>query len=306
MKNSLIALITAVIVIACGASGGVGSHDPPDTLGRIVQGSTTCQTCANTTPPHKVILVHGRNDTSARWDTLVTNWSSRGFTENTNLFRINMSAYCGSNTFCAMLAAPDGTGATYVNESYANCLKRYIDEKVPCDTDAGTCPAVSIVTHSQGGIVARYYSRFLAGSRPVRDLTAMAAPNNGITNCTLAGACTGINPEDCPDSAFLHKLNGVSPQGDGTNDETPGAATPGPVHYDSVVSTGDKTVVPWCTAYFIMNPQTQQADDLSCSGAGNYALDVDADSCKLSNVQHLVIPTNTTAINHAYCEVTVN
>ena len=32
-----------------------------------------------------------------------------------------------------------------------------------------------------------------------------------------------MNPEDCSNSAFLRKLNGVAPQGDGSNDETPGA-----------------------------------------------------------------------------------
>jgi len=302
-----IALITMITMIAC-ASGNRGTI--PEPTGRVVSGSTSCKTCPDVTPQHKVILVHGRNDSPSRWNTLVTSWSSRGFTENTNLFRIDLAAYCTSNTFCAMLPAPDGTGATYVNESYAACLKRYIDEKVPCDADAGTCPDIDIVTHSQGGIVGRYYARFLAGAgsppRQVNDFVVMASPNNGITNCTLAGSCTGVNPEDCPDSAFMHKLNGVSPQGDGSNDETPNASALGPVHYDAILSTGDKTVVPWCTAFYILNPQTQQGDDLNCSGSGNYTLDPDADSCKLTNVQHLAIPSNTTAINHAYCQVTAD
>jgi pimeloyl-ACP methyl ester carboxylesterase len=297
----LIALLA--FFTACAAGSGAKPEPASETTLRY---TTACKTCSNVTPQQKVILVHGRGDSPARWDTLVTNWSSKGFTENVNLFRIDLAAYCTSNTFCAMLPAPDGTGATYVNESYAKCLKRYVDEKVPCDSDAGTCPAVDIVTHSQGGIVARYYARFLAAPRQVNDLVVMAAPNNGITNCTLAGSCQGVNPEDCPDSAFMRKLNGVSPQGDGTNDETPGASQLGPVHYDAILSTGDKTVVPWCTAYFILNPQTQQGDDLSCSGAGNYTLDTEADSCKLSNIQHLVVPTNATAINHAYCQVTAD
>lgn len=267
----------------------------------------TCKTCSNNSnPAQPVILVHGRNDSSSRWDTLVSYFTSsgRGYVENVNLFRIDLAAYCSSNSFCVMLPAPDGTGATYVNESYAQCLKRYIDEKVPCN---GTCPAVDIITHSQGGVMARYYQRFLAPAqgREINDIVVMADPvGNGITNCTLAGSCQGVNPEDCPDSAFARKLNGVSPQGDGSNDETLGASQPiGPINYGSVVSTGDKTVVPWCTAYFILNPQTQQGDDLSCSGAGNYVLDTDADQCKLSSVQHLVIPSNTAAISHAYCVV---
>jgi len=233
----------------------------------------------------------------------VSDWSGKGYTENTNLFRLNMAAYCGDNGFCSMLPAPDGTGATYVNESYAKCLKRFIDEKVPCDADAGTCPMVDIVTHSQGGVVARYYSQFLAAPRQVKDLVVMAATHNGITNCTLAGACAGVNPEVCPDSAFLHKLNGVAPQGDGSNDMTPGGASPGPVHYSATVSTGDKTVPPWCGGFFISNPQTQQGDDLNCSGSGNYTKDPQSDSCQVSTIQHLVVPTNAAVIADAYCKI---
>jgi hypothetical protein len=266
--------------------------------------SATCATCSTVTPQHPVILVHGRNDTPSRWDTLVTNWSSKGYTENTNLFRINLATYCSSNTFCAMLPAPDGTGATYVNESYAKCLQRYIDEKVPC---SGTCPDVDIVSHSQGGVVTRYYARFLAPNqspvRNVNDMVVMADPiGQGISNCTLAGSCTGVNPEDCPGSALRRKINGVSPEGDGSNDETPNGSATGPVHYSATVSSGDKTVVPWCTGYFIQSPNTIDGSNINCTSP-NYSLDTDADSCKLSNIQHLSIPSNTTAINDAYCKV---
>jgi pimeloyl-ACP methyl ester carboxylesterase len=301
-----VALSLLVFIVGCASCGTQQQADDPNgkSLKKVASGLMTCQTCPNVTPQHPVILVHGRGDSPARWDTLVANWSNKGFTENTNLFRISLASYCGSNTFCTMLAAPDGTGATYVNESYAKCLKRYIDEKVPCvpDGDGGTsCPTVDIVTHSQGGVVARYYTQFLSAPRQVDDLVLMSATHNGITNCTLAGSCTGVNPEVCPDSPFLRKLNGVAPQGDGSNDMTPNGLV---VHYSATVSTGDKTVPPWCGSYFISNPQTQQGDDLSCSGSGNYTLDPDADACKLTNVQHLAVPTNATAINDAYCKVT--
>lgn len=272
----------------------------------IAEASTiVCATCSNVTPAQPVILVHGRNDTSARWNTLVTNWSAKGYTENTNLFRLNMATYCGDNGFCSMLPAPDGTGATYVNESYANCLSRFIDEKVPCSGE--TCPPVDIVTHSQGGVVARYYTRFVASAhspvRVVNDLVVMASPlGQGITNCTLAGSCTGINPEVCPNSAFARKLNGVSPEGDGTNDETPGGHATGPIHYSATVSSKDTVVVPWCTGYFITDPDTDNGSTMNCK-TPNYTKDPEADSCTIANVLHLVIPTNTTAINDAYCKL---
>lgn len=282
-----------------------GCNKDVDFISRAEANTSTCATCANVvSPAQPVILVHGRNDTSARWDTLVTNWSAKGYTEGVNLFRINMTTDCGDNGFCSMLPAPDGTGATYVNESYANCLSRFIDAKVPCTT---TCPQVDIVSHSQGGVVARYYTRFTAPAhtpvRVVNDLLVMADPiGQGISNCTLAGACTGINPEDCPGSALRRKIDGVAPEGDGTNSETPGATATGPIHYSATVSTGDKTVVPWCTGYFITSPNTIDGSNINCS-TPNYTLDPNADSCKLSNVMHLVIPTNTTAINDAYCKL---
>lgn len=300
MKKLWVLLAALAALLGCADDGTVA-----EPLVSVAEASsTTCATCSNSTPAQKVILVHGRNDTSARWNTLVSNWSSKGYTENTNLFRIDLTSYCGDNDFCSVLS---GYSATYVNESYALCLQAYINEKVPCDADAGTCPDVDIVSHSQGGVVSRYYARFLAGSgspaRNVNDMVNMASPHNGITNCALAGSCTGVNPEDCPDSNFLHKLNGVSPQGDGSNDETPGGSATGPVHYSATVSKKDTVVPPWCGGYYMANPQTQQGDDYNCTSP-NYTLDADADSCTLTSGLHLTIPTNTTAINDAYCKVT--
>jgi len=262
----------------------------------------TCETCSDvSSPAQAVVLVHGRNDSPARWNTLVSYFTAtgRGYTENTNLFRIDLSNDCGDNGFCSALS---GYSATYVNESYAKCLKAYIDQKLPCSGE--TCPAVDLITHSQGGVVARWYAQFERGTREVNDLVVMAATHNGITNCTLAGSCTGVNPEVCPDSAFLRKLNGVSPQGDGSNDETPGGSQPnGPINYGSVVSTKDNVVPPWCGGYFITGPDQQQGDDLNCNGAGNYTLDSQADQCKLTSGLHLQVPTKTEAIQHAYCVV---
>ncbi|MDY7224952.1 esterase/lipase family protein [Hyalangium rubrum] len=253
-------------------------------------------TCATVAPKHPVILVHGRNDTAARWDTLVSNWTARGYTEGVNLFRFDMTRDCGANTFCSTLP---GYSASFVNESYARCLANFIDTKVPCP--GGVCPAVDLVTHSQGGVVARYYARFLA-NRSVDDLVVMSAPNNGITNCTLVSNCPGVNPEDCPNSALMKKLNGVLPYGDGSNDETPGATATGPVHYAAVVSDGDTVVPPWCGSYFLSNPDAVSGANLDCRRP-NYTVDPNATSCMLSKVQHLVVPTHASAIAFAYCEV---
>jgi hypothetical protein len=111
-----------------------------------------------------------------------------------------------------------------------------------------------------------------------------------------------VNPEDCPNSALPKKLNGVLPYGDGSNDETPGATARGPLHYAAVLSDGDNVVPPWCGSHFLLNPNAVSGSNLDCRNA-NYTVDPDATFCKLSKVQHLVVPTNTNAVNFAYCEV---
>ena len=252
--------------------------------------------CSTVTPKNPVILVHGRNDDALRWDTLVASWSTRGYTEGVNLFRIDMMRDCGAKDYCAKLPAYTGT---FVNETYAKCLANFIDQKVPCVN--GSCPAVDLVGHSQGTVVARYYTRFLR-NRTVDDLVIMASPHNGITNCTLVSGCGGVNPEDCPGSAFMKKLNGVAPEGDGSNDETPGASYLGPVHYAAVLSDGDTVVPPWCGGYFILDPAMKNGSNLDCRAA-NYTVDPDSTSCFLPKVQHLVIPKDTNAIHFAYCQV---
>jgi pimeloyl-ACP methyl ester carboxylesterase len=258
------------------------------------QCSTSCATVA---PKNPVVLVHGRNDTAARWDTLVNAWKARGYTEGVNLFRIDLARDCGAADFCSNLS---GYAASFVNESYAKCLATFINTKVPCVN--GACPAVDLVAHSQGGVVSRYYARFLS-NRVVDDLVVMSAPHNGLQNCGLVSGCPGVNPEDCPNSALMKKLNGVLPYGDGSNDETPNATARGPVHYAAVVSDGDNVVPPWCASHFILNPDAVNGGNINCR-TPNYTVDPDSVTCKLSKVQHLVIPGDTNAVNFAYCEVT--
>src|SRR5690242_1240075 len=63
-----------------------------------VEAKAQCATsCSTVTPKHPVILVHGRNDDATRWDTLVSSWSARGYTEGVNLFRFDAARDCGAN-----------------------------------------------------------------------------------------------------------------------------------------------------------------------------------------------------------------
>jgi len=60
--------ILSLLLLACGSS----SSPPPDVSTAVGALSSTCATCSTVTPQHTVILVHGRNDTPARWNALVT------------------------------------------------------------------------------------------------------------------------------------------------------------------------------------------------------------------------------------------
>jgi hypothetical protein len=69
-----------------------------------------------------------------------------------------------------------------------------------------------------------------------------------------------------------------------------------------VVSDGDNVVPPWCASHFILHPDAVSGTNINCR-TPNYTLDPDASACQLSKVQHLVVPSHTSAVNFAYCEV---
>jgi triacylglycerol lipase len=97
---------------------------------------------------------------------------------------------------------------------------------------------VSIVGHSQGGMMPRYYIEFLGGARKVADLIGLSPSNHGTVNPAIAA--TGTPCEACVEqlwgSAFLRKLNR-------------GAETPGPVDYTVVQTLDDAVLVPYTSAF---------------------------------------------------------
>jgi triacylglycerol lipase len=117
----------------------------------------------------------------------------------------------------------------------AGALRRFVD-RVLARTHAGR---VSIVGHSEGGIVARYYVRFLGGAGKVEDLVALAPPNHGTTTpLVVPGAVLGCIAclQQTAGSGFLATLNG----GDGT---------PAPVDYTVVQTSYDFVVTPYQSAF---------------------------------------------------------
>ncbi|MDO9456211.1 triacylglycerol lipase [Nocardioides sp.] len=109
---------------------------------------------------------------------------------------------------------------------------------------------VSMVGHSQGGMMPRYYIKFLGGDSVIDDLVGLSPSNHG-TRITagdnaftrLVGfACTSCVQQGAG-SPFLTRLN--------AGDETPGA-----VSYTQVTTRYDEVVVPHTSGYLAAGPRT--------------------------------------------------
>ena len=102
---------------------------------------------------------------------------------------------------------------------------------------------VDLIGHSQGGLVARYYIKFLGGAAKVDSLVGLAAPHYGTQLANLAELhglldCVGYPfcQQVVTSSSFLAQLNG--------DDDTFGA-----VRYTNFASRIDPIVVPYTNAF---------------------------------------------------------
>jgi triacylglycerol esterase/lipase EstA (alpha/beta hydrolase family) len=175
--------------------------------------------------PEPVVLVHGTGtDMAQDWAALSPVLAVKG--------------YC-------VYALNYGNRATGLIENSAQELAVFVDNVLAL-TGA---KKVSIVGHSQGGMIPRYYIKFLGGADKIDDLIALAPPNHGTTADTLLRIpCIQVNPpfispacdQQVAGSAFLTNLN----QGD---------ETPAPVSYTAIATRFDEIVIPY-TSSFLAGP----------------------------------------------------
>jgi triacylglycerol esterase/lipase EstA (alpha/beta hydrolase family) len=137
-----------------------------------------------------------------------------------------------------------------------------------------SCKQVDLVGHSQGGMMPRYYLKFLGGATNVHTLVGLAPSNRGTTLdgiFTLASYFPGSNIllADCPacqeqeaGSPFLTKLN-------------TGGDTVRGVSYTVIESRNDEVVTPYTSAF------------LSGLNVTNITLQ---DQCPLDQGEHLSMP----------------
>jgi triacylglycerol lipase len=172
--------------------------------------------------PRPVVLVHGTFESAS------DNWAT--FSP-----QLKTAGYC----VFALDYGDRGTGDIAVS---AGQLKRFVDAVLA----ATGARKVSLVGHSQGGMMPRYYLKFLGGADVVDDLVGLSPSNHGTTNpgafvagTTICEACA----QQMAGSDFLTMLN--------AGDETPGS-----VSYTVLETAYDEVVTPYASEFLAPGPRT--------------------------------------------------
>ncbi|MFI9426376.1 esterase/lipase family protein [Streptomyces achromogenes] len=207
--------------------------------------------------PRPVVLVHGTFGNS------VDNW-------------LGLAPYLTSRGYCVysldygeLPGVPLFHGLGPIDKSAAQ-LSAFVDKVL---TATGAAEA-DLVGHSQGGMMPRYYLKFLGGAAKVHALVGIAPDNHGtdldgLTNLLpyfpgaedLLDAATPGLADQIVGSDFLTRLNAGG-------DTVPG------VRYTVIATRYDEVVTPWRTQY------------LSGAGVRNVLLQ---DLCPLDLSEHLAI-----------------
>ncbi|WP_445525017.1 esterase/lipase family protein [Streptomyces cyslabdanicus] len=182
--------------------------------------------------PRPVVLVHGTFGNSVdNWLSLAPYLKDRGYC----VFSLDYGQLPGVPLF-------HGLGP--IDQS-AEQLPAFVDQVLAA---TGAAKA-DLVGHSQGGMMPRYYLRFLGGAAKVNALVGIAPDNHGTTlsgltnllpyfpgaSDLLKSATPGL-ADQITGSAFLTKLNAGG-------DTVPG------VHYTVIATQYDEVATPWRSQY---------------------------------------------------------
>jgi triacylglycerol lipase len=229
-----------------GTAGGISPYQSP---GVSPPGANDWSCRPGTAHPEPVVLVHGTfGDMTVSWNELAPALANDG--------------YC-------VFALDYGNRATGPTEESAQQLATFIDH-VLTTTGANK---VSIVGHSQGGMMPRYYLKYLGGASKVDDLIGLAPSNHGTTSyaqwAPYAYQCTACT-EQMAGSQFLSDLNS-------------GGDTLSGVSYTVVSTTHDEVVTPYSSQ--------------ALSGAAGQVTNVVLqDKCSLDSTDHLGIVYDPVAV----------
>jgi triacylglycerol esterase/lipase EstA (alpha/beta hydrolase family) len=236
--RAAVAAVVAALML-CGTTGAAGAQSLP-APGIPPPGANDpgCRPAA--AHPDPVVLVHGTfGDMTASWDLISPVLRGLG--------------YC-------VFALDYGHRGTDPVERSAAELGAFVD-RVLATTRASH---VLLVGHSQGGMMPRYWMRFLGGAAKVRGLVGLAPSNHGTTVAAAPAAGRG-GCAACADqvagSPFLTRLNAGG-------DTLPG------IDYTVVETRYDEVVTPYTSAF------------LAGPGVTNVTIQ---DACPLDPVEHVGI-----------------
>src|SRR6478672_5594711 len=146
----------------------------------LLAGLTSTGAMAQTEP---LVFVHGYSGSTSNFDTMVSRFTADGYAS-AKLYRF------GYNSFY------------YSNKSSADQLRNFVNGV----RSANSSQPVSIVAHSNGGLVSRWYRVKLGGTASMRRFVTLGTPHKG-TNTSYAcfsAACFEMRPG----STFLNELAG--------------------------------------------------------------------------------------------------
>jgi triacylglycerol esterase/lipase EstA (alpha/beta hydrolase family) len=169
--------------------------------------------------PHPVVLVHGT------FETMDQNWAV-------------LSPRLKQRGYCVFALNYGNRGLDRIQDS-ARELEVFVD-RVLRHTGA---KKVSIVGHSQGGMMPRYWMKFLGGENKVADLVGIAPSNYGteLSQPDFRAILGAPNPcraceQQAAGSPFLRQLN----RGDDT---------PGPGSFTQIATKNDEIIIPFTRCF---------------------------------------------------------
>jgi triacylglycerol esterase/lipase EstA (alpha/beta hydrolase family) len=224
--------LTALLLTAAAATVPATAARAADTAATSSSGWNDYSCKPSAAHPRPVVLVHGTLANSVdNWLALAPYLEDRGYC----VFSFDYGQLSGVPVFY---------GLGPIDKS-AEQLSAYVD-KVLTATGAAK---VDLVGHSQGGMMPRYYLKFLGGAAKVNALVGIAPDNHGtdldgFTNllpyfpgaADLISASTPGLADQIVGSAFLTKLNAGG-------DTVPG------VHYTVIATKYDEVVTPYSSQF---------------------------------------------------------
>lgn len=255
-QAALAAATAALLVCALAPAAARAAEEPLPPQGTPLPGVNDYACKPPARHPYPVVIVHGTfGNQSAFWDTAAA-----------ALQRLH---YCVFALDYGNSPVPGINGVGDIPTS-ARQLQTFINHVLA----ATHASKVTIVGHSQGGMLPRYYIKFLGGAGRIDDLVGFSPSNHGTTNpLAPPGGVLGCPAcaQQAAGSPFMQHLNA-------------GDQTPAPVSYTVLETNHDEVVTPY------------QSEFLPTTADGRVVNVLLQDKCPGDLTDHVAFPEDKVAI----------